>query len=58
MTVLYTLLLLLATLCFAAAAFNRPTATSNNTVNRLNLVALGLFFWVLVPLIETARHLN
>lgn len=40
------ILLLLAFLCFLAAAFGK-------TINNINLVALGLAFWVLVFLIST-----
>lgn len=40
------ILYLLAAVCFAAAALN--------VAARINLVALGLLFWVLVPLIAAA----
>lgn len=52
MTVLYFILLLLAAICFLVAAADRTPHP------RLNLVALGLFFWVLVPLIQTVRNLG
>jgi hypothetical protein len=64
MTTLYLILYILAAVCFIAAAVlaYRPVvaADANGTVHtagRVNLVALGLFFWVLVPLIVTARNL-
>lgn len=41
------LLLIAAVVCFAAAAFN--------VVARVNLVALGLLCWVLVPAIAAVR---
>lgn len=47
MNVLYLLLLLLAAISFGASAFGA-------TLRSVNLVALGLLFWVLVPLILTA----
>lgn len=53
MTVLYLLLLGLAALCFVASALGRGRYDT-----RVNLVSLGLFFWVLVPLIQTARAIN
>lgn len=53
MTVLYLILLLLAAVCFAVAAFNRASVDSGT--RSVNLVALGLFLWVLVPLIETLQ---
>jgi hypothetical protein len=46
MIVIYILLLLAACLCFGAAAFAADRAP------RVNLVALGLLFATLVPLIE------
>lgn len=48
MTVLYLILLILATVCFGAAA-------SNRVASRVNLVALGLLLWVAVPLIQTIQ---
>lgn len=38
-------LLIIAALCFIVAALGLP-------VNRINLVALGLFFWVLSTIIH------
>lgn len=55
MTVLYLLLLVLAAACFAANVFGRAVGTTNRPVN---LVALGLFFWVLVPLLQTISALD
>lgn len=51
MTVLYLLLLLAAALCFGLATFNRLV------FRKVNLVALGLLLWVLVPVLVTARDL-
>lgn len=45
MTVVLLILLIAAVVCFALAAFNAVTT-------RLNLIALGLFFATLVPLIR------
>lgn len=54
MTELYLFLLILAAGCFVASAFK----VNVGRVDRpLNLVALGLFLWTLVPLIQTARSL-
>jgi hypothetical protein len=50
MAVLFLILLLLAVVCFAVAASGRASA-------RVNLVALGLFFWALVPLIQAVQAL-
>lgn len=41
------ILLILAAVCFAIAAFNAVTTS------RVHFVGLGLLFWVLVPLIST-----
>lgn len=54
MTVLYLILLLLAAVCFLASASGRNYGRGGATVN---LVALGLLFWVLVPFIQTVRAL-
>lgn len=48
MTVVYLLLLIVAAVCFLASAFG-------GTLHRVNLVALGLFLWVMVPLLVTLR---
>lgn len=50
MTVIYLILYLLAAVFFILAAFGVP-------VRRLNLIALGLFCWVLVPLLSTITKL-
>ena len=49
MHTLYVILYVAAALCFLLGTF--PAAVST----RINLVALGLLFAVLVPLIQTAR---
>jgi len=46
MIALFLLLYILAAVCFVLSAFAA-------SVRRVNLLALGLFFWVLVPLIQT-----
>lgn len=46
MVVIYLLLLVGAAVCFALAA-------SGKVASRVNLTALGLLLWVLVPLIQT-----
>lgn len=55
MNTLYLILYILAAVCFLAAAFLavRPTTTAARPMP--NLIALGLLFWVLVPLISTAK---
>jgi hypothetical protein len=55
MDTLYVILYLLAAICFVVAAFfvSTASAATNNVVTRVNLVALGLLFAVLVPLIKT-----
>lgn len=50
MLVLMFVLLLLAIVCFVASAIHVSSP-------RLNLVALGLAFWVAVPLITTLQKL-
>lgn len=47
MTALYLFLYIIAAVCFLLAAFNAPV--------KVNLVALGLLAWVLVPLIAAVR---
>lgn len=51
MTVLYMILFIISAACFVAAMFRVGTT-------RLNLQAAGLLAWVLVPLIQTIRHLT
>lgn len=55
MTVVYLILLLLAAVCFAAGSLGRNVDRNGRSVN---LVALGFFFWSLVPLIQTIRALD
>lgn len=50
MTVLFLLFLLLGAVCFGLAALGV-------VVRQINLVALGLFFWILVPLVGTLSKL-
>ncbi len=49
MTVIFLILLIAALVCFLIAAF-APSQPA-----RVNLVALGLALWVLVPLIQTVQ---
>lgn len=50
MNAFYMLLLLLAAVFFALSALNV-------VAHRINFLALGLFCWVLVPLIQTLQAL-
>lgn len=50
MLVVFLILLVLSLVCFVVAAAGRAPA-------RVNLVALGLAFWVVVPLIQTIQAL-
>lgn len=50
MNTLYFILLLLGAVSFALAAFSV-------VFRKINLMALGLLFWVLVPLIQTLKRL-
>ena len=63
MNTLYFFLLLLGALSFLGAAFGPATAAGSDTnrgtrgaLGALSLLPLGLLFWILVPLIEAARH--
>lgn len=56
MTVLYLILLLLAAVCFAVAAFTRRDHLDSG--RGVSLVPLGLFFWVLVPLLQTLQSVD
>lgn len=56
MTTIYLLLLLAAILCFLAAAFRGGTDGVGRV--RVNLIALGLAFWVAVPLLQTIRGIG
>lgn len=49
MPTVYLVLLIIAAVCFLAAA---------NVVSRVNLMAAGLFAWVLVAVIQQAKHLS
>lgn len=51
MKTLYLILYVIAAGCFALAAFVRETSMPP----RINLLALGLLAWVLVPLIELTQ---
>jgi hypothetical protein len=55
MNTIYLILLILAAVCFVAAAFLSVRPATNTARPMPNLIALGLFFWVLVPLIERAK---
>lgn len=57
MRTLYLILYIIAAVLFALAAFTRPTQPES-TLARVNLLALGLLAWVLVPLIETADSMG
>lgn len=50
MLIIFLILYVLAAGCFFAFALNVKTT-------RLHLLGLGVFFWSLVPLIETLRQL-
>lgn len=54
METIYFLLYLVAAICFALAAFRGDRVFDRWTVN---LVALGLLSWVMVPLIHSLRAL-
>lgn len=55
MTVVYLLLLALAAVCFLSATVGYAFRRNDRP---WNLVALGLFFWTLVPLVQTAKALS
>ena len=55
MTTLYLILLIVALVMFALAAIG---VSGQGRAARVNLVALGLAAWVLVPLIQTAHHVS
>ena len=50
MEAIFLVLLIVAAVCFALAAFN--------TAARVNLVALGLFAWILIPLIKAIQSIQ
>jgi hypothetical protein len=60
MRTLYLILLIAAGVCFAlAVVLPSPVAVGPAAKPRgLNLTALGLLLWVLVPLIQTADRLG
>ena len=51
MTVLFLILYVLAAFCFLAFALNIR-------VNKIHLLGFGVFFWSLVPLIQTFNQLT
>lgn len=57
MDVVYLILLILGALCFLRAALGYTTTDARGGAQRrdLSMVPLGLFLWILVPLIQTAR---
>jgi hypothetical protein len=58
--VLYLILLIASAICFALATVlptPMPTHSATRTIS-INLIAVGLALWVLVPLIQTADHLG
>jgi hypothetical protein len=52
MNTLYLILFIVSALCFLGAVVSHPSTA------RVNLVALGLFAWVLVPLIQRIDIMN
>lgn len=59
MRTLYLILLIAAGVCFALAiVLPTPTVTRGARPLSFNLIAAGLLFWVLVPLIQTADRLG
>jgi hypothetical protein len=56
MKTLYLILYIIAAVLFAIAALT--TWKPNPAATRINLLALGLLAWVLVPLIQQADRLN
>ena len=56
MQILFLILFLLAGICFGVAAA-RLRNNQVGTYDPYDLVALGLLFWVLVPLIQTIDKL-
>ena len=51
MDVLFLLLFIVGAVCFGMAAFGRA-------VGNVNLIALGLLAWILVPLLEALTALD
>jgi hypothetical protein len=58
MRTLYLILYIIAAVLFVVAAFVAWSPPANATAGRVNLLALGLLAWVLVPLIQTADRLG
>ncbi|HZX40783.1 MAG TPA: hypothetical protein VFE93_03025 [Myxococcaceae bacterium] len=61
MRTLYLILYIVAGVLFLLSAiltYRPPAGEGGVTVGRINLLALGLLAWVLVPLIQTADRLN
>jgi hypothetical protein len=59
MNILYFILLLLGLLCFVVSAFGwGPNAEPRTPPRVVNLVALGLAFWIIVPLVHAAQALG
>ncbi len=56
MRTIYLVLFILGAVCFLAASFWDARVTDRSG-RYINLVALGLLFWILVPLVQTARAL-
>lgn len=56
MNTLYLILYIIAGLCFLVAAVTAPSPA--HPLARVNLVALGLFVWILVPLIQRIDIMN
>lgn len=53
MTMIYALLLIGAVVCFVLATFSVRVGSPRREVN---MIALGLLLWVLVPLIQTLQR--
>lgn len=58
MNVINFVLLLLGAVCFIASWVGSRPNPPGVYAGAGNLVALGLFFWILVPLIAAAQTLN
>ena len=58
MRTLYLILYIIAAILFALAAVLSWSPQQDPRVGRINLLALGLLAWVLVPLIQTADRLG
>lgn len=58
MTLAHFLLLLAALACFVFAVYGSSRAGLQERASRVNYVALGLAFWVAVPLLQTLRALT